>query len=464
MNTDLVRNTLRLTPPPVGLMIIACVVLVLGNTALLFVNAREVARAMHAQEALVGQYSLLRRIPLLLLQAESAREFSRPSPASDAVASASSATAALTALVPKLRSEHPAGHQLGLAYERLRALLNGRIHGLSEAPPSASPLAPNPPQPTNGIATPQAWAELDDALSAVEAALTSEFSMAEETLAKVRITTVASIAVEIVTLVALTVLFVNLMRNVRRRLDAETQLRSATDTLETKVAVRTAQLSHLSRHLLQLGESEKAALANELHDELGSNLTAMNLDITSVATRLARDNPELAERLNRSLRLLHETVDIKRRIIHGLRPSMLDSLGICAAIRMHCEDFTRRTHLPCDADCPEDFPDVDSSWSIAIYRVAQEALNNIAKYASAKQVRVVLRSEPNGVALQIIDDGVGIDLAATDKPLSHGLLGMRERIAQLGGRLEIRRGESDGRGTVVDAFVPYSTDTSPQNV
>ena len=162
--------------------------------------------------------------------------------------------------------------------------------------------------------------------------------------------------------------------------------------------------------------------------------------------------------LFRSLRLLHETVDIKRRIIQGLRPSMLDSLGLPATLRMHCEDFTRRTNLPCEADFADDFPDVEPSWAIAMYRVAQEALNNIAKYANAKHVRVVLRARAQGVVMQIIDDGVGIDPDATDKPMSHGLLGMRERLAQLGGQLVVRPGD-DGTGTIVDAFVPFAVRT-----
>ena len=138
---------------------------------------------------------------------------------------------------------------------------------------------------------------------------------------------------------------------------------------------------------------------------------------------------------------------------------MLDSLGLCAAMRMHCEDFTRRTNLPCDAECLDTFPEVDAAWSIAMFRVAQEALNNIAKYAQAKRVRVILRAETTGVVLQIIDDGIGIDPDATVKPMSHGLLGMRERIAQIGGQLTVRAGD-DGSGTIVDAFVPFPTAAS----
>jgi len=98
-------------------------------------------------------------------------------------------------------------------------------------------------------------------------------------------------------------------------------------------------------------------------------------------------------------------------------------------------------------------PEVDSSRAIALYRVAQESLNNIAKYARAKQVRVVLRTMEDGIHMQIIDDGVGIDPDITEKPMAHGILGMRERIAQLGGTFAVQPG-ADGTGTVVDAFVP----------
>ena len=256
------------------------------------------------------------------------------------------------------------------------------------------------------------------------------------------------------TMAALLIFFVQIWRNVRLRENAESALRRANETLEQTVNQRTGQLSFLSRHLLKVSEVEKASLAAEIHDELGSNLTAINLDIASVMARLDKLEPTLAGKLRRAQGILRETVELKRRIIHGLRPSLLDSLGISAAMRTHCDDFTRRTGLPCQAECAEDIGEVDPAWSIALYRITQESLNNVSKYASAKNVHVTLIKEDKGIRLRISDDGVGIESSVAANPLSYGLLGMRERVAALGGVFVVRRGDGD-RGTVVEAFIPF---------
>ena len=269
-----------------------------------------------------------------------------------------------------------------------------------------------------------------------------------------RMATQLNLLISLINLAALTVLYRSTLTNLRSRHASEAALKESNETLEAKVASRTQQLSHLSRHLLTVSESEKAALAGELHDELGSNLTAVMLDVSAVEKRLDTIDRALADKLKRAIKVLHNTVDIKRRIIHGLRPSMLDSLGIASALRMHCEDFTRRTGLPCAAVTTDDFDDLDPGWNIAFFRIAQEALTNVAKYANATHVDVSLERERQGIRLRIVDDGVGIAADVIDKPLSHGLLGMRERIALLGGLFAIRSGD-DGKGTIIDAFVPF---------
>ena len=263
-----------------------------------------------------------------------------------------------------------------------------------------------------------------------------------------------SLGIAVITMATLLIFFLQIRRNVQLLERAEAALRQANESLEHTVAERTSQLSFLSRHLLKVTEAEKAALASEIHDELGSNLTAINLDVFSVASKLEGREPALAGRLKRALGILRETVDVKRRIIQGLRPSLLDSLGISAAMRMHCEEFTRRTGLPCNAECPEEIGEVDPAWSIALYRIAQESLNNVTKYAKAKNASVALTKEEKGLRLRISDDGVGIDSSIAAKPLSYGLLGMRERVSALGGVFVVRRGEGDV-GTVVEAFIPF---------
>src|SRR5690606_24023224 len=116
-------------------------------------------------------------------------------------------------------------------------------------------------------------------------------------------------------------------------------------------------------------------------------------------------------------------------------------------------EFTRRTGIPCELDVDEDFDDLDPAWSIALYRIVQEALTNISKHARATRVQIELARTPEGVRLRVADDGVGVHQEDLSKPKSHGLIGMRERMRQVGGRLTITSAPQ-GLGTQVEAFIP----------
>ncbi|MES2018147.1 MAG: CHASE3 domain-containing protein [Pseudomonadota bacterium] len=239
------------------------------------------------------------------------------------------------------------------------------------------------------------------------------------------------------------------------RVAAQRALQNANENLESTVALRTEQLSVLSRHLIRVSEEEKARLARELHDELGANLTAINIDLNSVADRLRARHPELADMLDRARGTLVDTVELKRRIVEDLRPSMLDHLGLASALQSYCDEYSRLTGLACEVLVDGEVDGAGPMQSIAVFRIVQESLNNIAKYAQARQIIVQLVREGDALALEIIDDGVGIDLEAVGKPKSHGLLGMRERALLLGGTLQVRRGVN-GRGTCVDAVIPVA--------
>ncbi|HKE92865.1 MAG TPA: CHASE3 domain-containing protein [Povalibacter sp.] len=247
-----------------------------------------------------------------------------------------------------------------------------------------------------------------------------------------------------------------LRRYVAARVRAEGALLQANEHLNRQVEERTAELSELSQHLIRVSEEEKARIARELHDTLGSNLTAINMDLNWINKRLPPDHPELRERLQRSLQMLADTVELKHEVIEGLRPSHLDNLGLAYAMQSHCREFTRRSGVPCEVEVAEDFDDLDPAWSIALYRIAQESLTNVTRHAGAKSVRVQLERDPGGIRLRIIDDGVGMPPGATSRPASHGLIGMRERMRQVGG--VVRFGpDSTARGTVVEAFIPIDS-------
>jgi signal transduction histidine kinase len=239
------------------------------------------------------------------------------------------------------------------------------------------------------------------------------------------------------------------------RVVAQRALQNANDTLESMVVLRTEQLAVLSRHLISVSEEEKSRLARELHDEMGANLTAISIDINAVTERLKPEHASLAAMLERARATLVDTVQLKRRIVENLRPSLLDNLGLAAALQSYCDDFARVTGLDCEALIDGEVDAAAPMQAIAVFRIVQEALNNTAKYACARHVIVHLVREGGWLSLEVIDDGVGIEPEAALKPKSHGLLGMRERALLLGGTLQVKRGVNDV-GTCVEASIPLA--------
>jgi signal transduction histidine kinase len=262
-----------------------------------------------------------------------------------------------------------------------------------------------------------------------------------------------------VAIVVLVMFYQLVRRSFANRAQVEHALQSANENLESTVQQRTEQLSVLSRHLISISEEEKVRLSRELHDELGANLTSISMDIAAVTQQLRKTHPELAEQLKRARGTLVETVEMKRRIVENLRPSLLDNLGLCAAIESYCDEFSRLAQVRCDCNVGADIEHAArqsaqaGDLSIALFRIVQESLTNIRKYAKASRVTVTLSRSGDGLMLRIIDDGIGIASDTIVKPMSHGLLGMRERALLLGGSLTIRRGRNDA-GTCIEVAIP----------
>ena len=254
--------------------------------------------------------------------------------------------------------------------------------------------------------------------------------------------------------IAVLLLFYQLVqRSFAARARAEHALQLANEQLESTVARRTEQLSVLSRHLIHVSEEEKSRLARELHDEMGANLTAIGMDLATVGEQLRTSRPDLAAMLARARATLVDTVQLKRRIVEDLRPSLLDNLGLAAALQSYCDDYARVTGLDCDVLVDGEVDSAGPMQAIALFRIVQESLNNIAKYARARSVIVHLAREDDALALEVTDDGVGIAPDAISRPKSHGLLGMRERALLLGGKLDVEPGVN-GVGTCVRARIP----------
>lgn len=256
----------------------------------------------------------------------------------------------------------------------------------------------------------------------------------------------------VVVALALCAFYLLVHRYLRQRDVALGELEAINRQLEQRVVERTAELQHLSQYLFSVREDEKKKMARELHDELGSYLTAINMDVSRIRDKIAASHPELAAKLERTVALIGQTIDMKRRIISDLRPSMLDNLGLGATLEQYIEEWTRRTGIAVDFSSHGNFDDAEDGCPIAIFRVFQEALTNVAKHSHATSVTAFLRREGDNLMLEIADDGVGIDHAARAKPGSYGLVGMRERVLAYRGTVEVVRGK--GRGTIVRAAIP----------
>ena len=230
-------------------------------------------------------------------------------------------------------------------------------------------------------------------------------------------------------------------------------MRDRSEELEEELRRRAGELRDLARHLMTVREEEKARVARALHDEMGSSLTAVNMDLMSVRQRLGEESP-LAERLARASSTLKSTVEGMRRIIEDLRPSMLESLGLREAVRSWAKDYAGQSGIPLAIDTPDEIPGLPPGAAIGLFRIAQEALTNAVRHANASAIRLSMRVEKDQVILAVVDDGVGIAPRSNgaDRP-AHGLLAMRERAIALGGTAAIGSGPG-GRGTEVKVTAP----------
>ena len=226
-----------------------------------------------------------------------------------------------------------------------------------------------------------------------------------------------------------------------------------TGRLDESAQARAAELTRLSRHLLTAVEEERSRIARDLHDGLGSTLTAVSLDLFWIQQRLA-EQPAVANRLARAMEVLASTVEMKRRIIHDLRPTVLDTLGLSAAIESHAAECSQRNAIPIETELPDELPALKNGAPIALFRICEEALTNAARHAKATSIRISLREEHACIVLEVIDNGIGIDSRVTGGlPTTIGLLSMRERASAIGGALSVERG-AGGRGTVVKVILP----------
>ena len=219
---------------------------------------------------------------------------------------------------------------------------------------------------------------------------------------------------------------------------------------EQELRASSEQLRNLAAHLLSVREEERARISREVHDELGQALTAVKMDLAWLAGRLPRRNGQMLKRIRSTRQLADDIIQSIRRISTELRPAVLD-LGLAEAVEWQVQEFQTRSGIQCTVRLLTREV-VASNASTAMFRIFQETLTNVARHAKATRAEVVLQKQRDWLVLLIRDNGRGFDQADPSLSKSLGLLGMRERAAILGGRVNIS--SAPGKGTTVTAWIP----------
>lgn len=227
-------------------------------------------------------------------------------------------------------------------------------------------------------------------------------------------------------------------RDISERKKAEADLKASID-----------QLHSLAQRLERIREEERKTISHEVHDELGQVLTALKMDLMSLAEAGPAQRAEFEAKIESSLGITDRAIGKVQDIASRLRPEMLDYLGLLAAIEWQTDKFQERTGIQCSLDLPDREPPIDSERATALFRILQETLTNVVRHAAAKKVRVHLAETTDQITMSIIDDGIGISQEKIRDPRSLGLLGMRERLLPFEGICTIQKGSAGGTEVLV---------------
>ena len=211
------------------------------------------------------------------------------------------------------------------------------------------------------------------------------------------------------------------------------------------------ELESLSKRLVEVQEAERLSISRELHDEVGQTLGALLVDLGQLSNFVEHGNTLVKEQIDRIKTAAESAVRSIRDMALLLRPPMLDDLGLIPALEWQARETSRRSDMEVEVDAGEISPSLPDPVKIGIYRLVQEALQNAATHAHAKNAKVSLRYDPLKVEVQVSDDGVGF---RPERTRGMGILGMEERVRQLGGSFDLR--STSGKGTTVHAVFPIS--------
>ena len=260
------------------------------------------------------------------------------------------------------------------------------------------------------------------------------------------------LGVAALTLLSLLALYLYLRQTAalkRQQLTLKQSVQAERDGLDIEVKRRTTQLTELTHHLQTAREDERHRLARNLHDELGALLTSAKLDAARIKSRLAGGSPEAQERLAHLVETLNSSIALGRSIIEDLRPSTLSNLGLVATLQILASEFAENSGV--EVECTLVPVKLDANAELMVYRLVQEAVTNISKYAKARHVWIELASHDGVVEASVRDDGVGFDSTAPHSS-AYGLVGMRFRVEAEGGTLSVD--SAPERGTRLQVTLP----------
>jgi PAS domain S-box-containing protein len=220
---------------------------------------------------------------------------------------------------------------------------------------------------------------------------------------------------------------------------------------ENEILRSRQELRDLTARLQLVREEERTYIAREVHDELGQALTGLKIDLAWLKSRMA-DRPALVERVQSIIVRIDGAMDTVRRIATDLRPSVLDDLGLVAAVEWQAQEFERSTGITAQLEVQAAHPELEDIRATTVFRILQETLTNVARHACATRVTIALRVTAELLTLEVRDDGCGISEAELASPRSLGLVGIRERAIACGGELVI--GGVRGGGTTVSLSIP----------
>ncbi|MPS48071.1 CHASE3 domain-containing protein [Methylobacillus sp.] len=265
------------------------------------------------------------------------------------------------------------------------------------------------------------------------------------------ITRIALVGTALILLLLVIMVIRQLVREMNSRDHLRQQLARDCAAYEERIRSNSHMMKTLALDYQSDVERARQKLARDLHDELGSILTATKMDISWTIRRVKDQDPEIVEKLDKTMRYLNQGIQFKRQVVQNLHPSIITTIGFWPALRSLIEDMAERNDWNLDLILPGEQIELPETLGLIAYRVVQESLNNASKYAYATRVSVHMVNELDYLKLEIEDNGVGVDLNKTSSA-THGLSGIRNRIMAIGGRVDIV--SSPNQGFLLVAIIP----------